>query len=171
MAKELRSIATWLGLAALILSALALYVFIDHKASRMGQTVSPPATSSAMVVAGTCSRDEEGKMKYVQQNGGYTVICQDGLVVPLVTAGSMSSVRADNAPFCSCTYGEFDLVCSNVMLGDRCSCRDNGARMKLDDSIGRCFDGRVVSESVYKKYSADPKFEYTQCPDPRNKDK
>lgn len=168
MAKETTSVTAWLSLAALIMCALALYLYIERRATtRIGQTDLPSAPGSAMVAAGTCSRDEEGKMKYVQQNGGYTVICHDGLFVPLVTAGSMSGVRADNAPFCSCTYGEFDLVCSNVMLGDRCNCRDNGARMKLDDGVGYCFDGRVVSESAYKKYSADPKFEYTQCPNPR----
>jgi len=128
MAKELKSVVAWLGLAALILSALALYVYIDHKASRMGQTDVPSAPSSAMLVA-------------------------------------------EKGPHCLCTIGEFDLICSNVKLGDGCSCRDSGARMKVDDGVGHCFDGRVVSESVYKKYSADPKFEYTQCPDPRNKDK
>ena len=134
MAKELRNVAAWLGLAALILSALALYVYIDHTASRMGQTDSPSASG-------------------------------------FVVAGQMSGKQADKEPFCSCTYGEYDLVCSNVKLGDACSCRDNGARMKLDGVVGYCLDGRVVKEDAYKKDSADPKFEYTQCPDPRNKGK
>ena len=84
-------------------------------------------------------------------------------------ADRSSGPQFDKAPFCSCTIGEFDLVCSNVKLGHGCGCRDNGARMKLDAGIGYCLDGRVVSEDAYK-LSHDPGFQYTKCQDPRKVD-
>jgi hypothetical protein len=56
---------------------------------------------------------------------------------------------------------------SGLVLGGRCSCALEGQKIMTDDGPGYCLDGMAVKEEAYKKFSPDPKFEYTFCPDPR----
>lgn len=56
-------------------------------------------------------------------------------------------------------------------LGGGCDCVFEGQKIVTDDGPGYCFDGVAVKEEAYKKFSVDPKFEYTFCNDPRKSNK
>jgi hypothetical protein len=159
--------------AILILIVVAAFIaltIMDFKEmSRQGQPVEagPMNFDSADAEPDYCSDMTRRACRF-----GERMICE---WCPNGAVGVQSCNKTCTAwTVCECPIGPMNYESqpkgSGLMMGARCDCSVGGQKIMTDLGLGYCLDGIAVTEHAYEKFSQDPKFEYTVCPDPRKKD-